>query len=154
MNKPSLPKLGRRGKISLGVVLVIMLLVVSSLLVLSQPAPKEPGVEPSERNSILYHALANESITDAVVNITDERAFVRYNVPGNMSKNESIYYTLGAAARLASGSDRIVLEVYTDFEPDEKVVVSMDAANKFLTNEISTQEFRNEIQRSKLQTDP
>lgn len=164
MDKPDLPVLSeidRRGKTAL-VLGVVALLFLSGFLVYSQPSQSpsadtntesQQSIEPSENNSALYHALSDATIRDAVVDITEERAFVRYNVPAGMSKNESIYYTLGAAAAVASSSDRVVLEVYTNYEPNERVVVDMEAATAFRDNRTTAREFRNEIRRTELQTD-
>lgn len=139
----------RRRKVGVAV-LVVAVVLIGVFLFLSQPAPTEPDVEPSEKNTELYLTLADASITDAVVDITDERALVRYNVPEEMTKNESVYYTLGATATVADDSESIVLEVYRNNEGDERVTVSTEAVREFVRNESSLSDLQNEIERTDL----
>jgi len=140
--------LNRRRAAAAGFFLVVFLVVVGVWVLGAPSTPDGEPVSPSERNTELFYTLADASITDAVVDITDERALVRYNVPENMTKNESVYYTLGATARVANESERVVLEVFRDNEPVESVEVRTEAVVSYLRDEASLSELKDEVDRT------
>ena len=46
----------------------------------------EENIEIREENTQLYAALVAVGIEDAIVDITDERALIRFNLPNNLNK--------------------------------------------------------------------
>ena len=73
--------------------ITVIAVLAIALCILSLPSQPEPEIIPNPLNTELYLALASVGIEDAVVDITPERALVRYNLPENMSK-ESVNYCL------------------------------------------------------------
>lgn len=143
-------RMTRRGYAVVGIILLVLVLL-SGVWVLGAPVtPESEPVSPSERNTQLFYTLADASITDAVVDITDARALVRYNVPDNMTKNESIYYTLGATARVANSSERVVLEVFRENEPVERVEVQTEEILSYLRGENSLSDLKSEMERTEI----
>lgn len=140
--------LNRRRASVLGILFVILALLAVFWVLGASPTPDEEPVSPSEKNTELFYTLADASITDAVVDITDERALVRYNVPENMTKNESVYYTLGATARVANESERVVLEVFSENEPVERVEVRVEEVESYLSDETTLSDLEKEIERT------
>lgn len=108
----------RRVVYALGVVALVVVVGVGALAAL--PAP---GFEPAAANSAIHARLAAAGFDDAVVDVTDERVLVRYTVPANVSRRRAALIALRAAADVAPGADRIVLQVYEAGEPVEQVTV-------------------------------
>jgi len=82
----------------------IIAIVAIALFILYHPSQPETEITPNPLNTELYAALVSIGIENAVVDITPERAFVRYNLPENMSKESVNYYIIGAAAAITNSS--------------------------------------------------
>lgn len=80
----------------------IIAIVAIALFILYHPSQPETEITPNPLNTELYAALVSIGIENAVVDITPERAFVRYNLPENMRKVN--YYIMGAAAAITNSS--------------------------------------------------
>lgn len=135
----------RRRKAGLAIVIFLVaaaVIVAATLFVLGQPVEPEGQITPSEANSRVFAGLAQEGIDGAVVDVTQERAFVRYEVPENSSVEESELLVTRVVAAEAPNASSVVLEVYRDFEPVEEVTVSMETAERFGDDEISAEELR------------
>ncbi|RLG39170.1 MAG: hypothetical protein DRN91_00585 [Candidatus Alkanophagales archaeon] len=89
--------------------------------------------------------MTSVGIEDAIVDITDERALVRYNLPENMSKESVNYYIMGAAAAITNSS-KIVIQVYENFTPLEEIVVSTEDVLAFMNETITYEEFEKRIE--------
>lgn len=122
---------------------VIAILAISSYI-LSLPSQPEP-VTPYPLNTELYLALASVGIEDAVVDITEERALIRYNLPENMSKEAVNYYIMGAAATITNSS-KILIQVYENFTPLEEVIVSTEDVLAFMNGTITYEELEKRIE--------
>jgi len=116
-----------------------------ALYILSLPSQPEPEIIPNPLNTELYLALTSVGIEDAIVDITDERALVRYNLPENMSKESVNYYIMGAAAAITNSS-KIVIQVYENFTPLEEIVVSTEDVLAFMNETITYEEFEKRIE--------
>ena len=120
----------------------VIFLVIGILYIV--PSPKEEEVIPNPKNTELYTLLANVGIEDALVDITKDRALIRYELPENMSKEASQYYIMLAAATITNSS-KIVIQVYENFTPLEEVVVSTDDVLAFMNGTITYEEFEKRI---------
>lgn len=89
--------------------------------------------------------LAEKGIEDAVVDVSDERALVRYNLPTDMSTEESWVVVLEELLQHAPSSDVAVLQVYEDGEPTQEIEADMDDVEAYFDARISWQEFRERI---------
>lgn len=125
--------------------IAVIAVLAIALYILSLPSQPEPEIIPNPLNTELYIALASVGIEDAVVDITPERALVRYNLPENMSKESVNYYIMGAAAAITNSS-KIVIQVYENFTPLEEVVVNTDDVLAFMNETITYEEFEKRIE--------
>ncbi|RLI85044.1 MAG: hypothetical protein DRO98_07650 [Archaeoglobales archaeon] len=133
-----------KKKVAISITVIAILAI--SLYILSLPLLPEPEITTNPLNTELYLALASVGIEDAVVDITDERALIRYNLPENMSKESVNYYIMGAAATIAPNSSKIVIQVYENFTPVEEVVVSTEDVLTFMNETITHEEFEKRIE--------
>ena len=122
----------------------IIVTLAIALYVLSLPTQPEPEIAPDPLSTELYLTLASAGIHDAVVDVTEERALIRYNLPENVSKESVNYYIIGATAAIANSS-RIVIQVYDNFTPLEEVEVSRDDVLAFMNHDITYEEFKGRI---------
>ena len=125
--------------------ITVIAVLAIALCILSLPSQPEPEIIPNPLNTELYLALASVGIEDAVVDITPERALVRYNLPENMSKESVNYYIMGAAAAITNSS-KIVIQVYENFTPLEEVIVSTEDVLAFMNETITYEEFEKRIE--------
>jgi len=125
--------------------IAVIAVLAIALYILSLPSQPEPEIIPNPLNTELYIALTSVGIEDAVVDITPERALVRYNLPENMSKESVNYYIMGAAAAITNSS-KIVIQVYENFTPLEEVVVNTDDVLAFMNETITYEEFEKRIE--------
>lgn len=137
----------RRRKVGVAF-LAVFLVIAGALVVLAQPTPSEPPLNVSEQNSRVYAKLVDANITAAVVDINDSRALVRYEVPPEMSVEESEQYVMGAAASVAENASTIRLQVYDDFEKVEEVRVATGDVLAYRDNEISLDELKQRVERT------
>jgi len=126
-----------RAKVALGVVAIVIVVAVVSLAAL--PAP---GFEPSETNSAIHVRLAGVGFTDDVVDVTAERALVRYTVPANLSRLDSELLVLRSVADTAPSVDLIVLQVYEAGSPVEQVTVEMRWVQAYEAGTLTVDELR------------
>jgi len=129
----------------LKLMVLVAFLLILSLYFLSLESEK-PEITPNPLNIELYAALASVGIEDAVVDITQERALIRYNLPENMSKESVNYYIMGAAATIAPNSSKIVIQVYGSFEPLEEIVVKTEDVLAFMNETITYEELEKRIE--------
>jgi len=129
----------------LKLMVLVAFLLILSLYFLSLESEK-PEITPNPLNIELYAALASVGIEDAVVDITQERALIRYNLPENMSKESVNYYIMGAAATIAPNSSKIVIQVYGNFEPLEEIVVKTEDVLAFMNETITYEELEKRIE--------
>jgi len=137
----------RRRKVGVAV-LVLVVVLAGTLVVLAQPTPSEEPLNVSEQNSRVYAKLVDANITSAVVDINDSRALVRYEVPPEMSVEESEQYVIGATASVAEDTPAIRLQVYEDFEKIEEARVATEDVLAYRDGEISLDELEQRIERS------
>ena len=84
----------------------------------------EENIEIREENTRLYAALVAVGIEDAIVDITDERALIRFNLPNNLNKGATWYYIMSASAAIAPETDKIIIQTYENYERREEVTVN------------------------------
>ena len=121
-------------------VFFVLLLAIAIAGVVVVLYPEEPAPTPSEQNTHLYTTLARAGIPDAVVDITDERALVRYEVPANATVRSSEWFVLARTAAAAPDSQLVVLQVYEDGRPVEQVTVETQAIKAFSDGELHLEE--------------
>lgn len=129
--------------IGLGIVFGIIIILLAIFFALSMPEKSEPIA--SGENTNLYIILSSAGITDAVIDITEKRAFIRYELPDFINKTNAVYYILGAAASVAPNTKTIIIQTYQNFEPVDEVTVSTSEVISFSKGEISEEEFLKKI---------
>src|SRR3990167_4437762 len=91
--------------------IIIAILIVAALVAgaayLRGLFDEKAAVVIDERNDAIYAALAAAGIENALVDVTDARTIVDYEVPGGMNKEVALFYVLGAAARYAAAESTI-----------------------------------------------
>jgi len=124
---------------------VIIVVSIAILVFLSLPSPREPEAISDPLNHELYLKLTNMGIKDAVVDITEERVLIRYNLLKNMNKSSVNYEIMRNAATIAD-SGRIIIQVYEDFKPLEEIVVSREDVLAYMNGAISYKELEKRIE--------
>lgn len=135
----------RRKLAVVAVVLVLAVVVVGGVVLLGSGGAERGEPTPSQANTDLYRQLAGAGFQDAVVDVNEERVFVRYNVPENVSVETTELFVSRTAARSAPDTDSIVLEVYQEFEPVERVVVATADVMAFVRGDITWGDLRNRM---------
>jgi len=124
---------------------VIIVVSIAILVFLSLPSPREPEAISDPLNHELYLKLTNMGIKDAVVDITEERVLIRYNLLKSMNKSSVNYEIMRNAATIAD-SGRIIIQVYEDFKPLEEIVVSREDVLAYMNGAISYKELEKRIE--------
>ncbi len=127
------------------VVFLVLIALVAMVTFLYLPAPSEEEINPDPLNNELYSELMRIGIRDAVVDITDERALIRYNLPEGMSREDTELSIMKAAATIAPDSDKIVIQTYENFKPVEEVTIGTSDVLDFMEKTITYEEFKNRI---------
>lgn len=136
----------KRRYLAVGGIVAILVLLIGAFLILSQPVSPESTVEPNPDNAELYRTLAQNGINESLVDVTDERALIRYERPANMSREQSVLFVFGAAAATAENSSRIVAEIYTEnLTRVYRATIDTDSVRAFVNDQISYQELQSEI---------
>src|SRR3989338_4688304 len=132
--------------------IIIAILIVAALVAgaayLRGLFDEKATVVIDERNDAIYAALAAAGIENALVDVTDARTIVDYEVPGGMNKEVALFYVLGAAARYAAAESTITATLFENESASEEATVSARDARAFLNREINLQEFREKIVRA------
>lgn len=87
-------------------VIVVGLVVVFGYLAFVPPESASPA------NEELYSALSSAGIEDAMVDVSEDRVLVRYELPPGYDLEATDYLVLGAAAASAPHTERLVVESY------------------------------------------
>lgn len=101
-----------------------------------------------ERNDFVYSALAAAGIEKALVDVTDDRTIVDYELPIDLEKEVALFYVLGAAARYTNSESSITTTVFKDSKVSEESTVTTKHLLAFLNEEISLQECQERIVRT------
>jgi len=132
---------------SLKKITLVLTLIFTIILILGYwSSDREEPIRPNEANDKVYAGLVKLGIRDAVVDITPERALVRYNLPENMSKVEMRYHILWLIAGISPNSSKIVIQVYENFTPLEEVIVSTEDVLAFMNETITYEELQKRIE--------
>jgi len=102
----------------------------------------EENIEIREENTRLYAALVAVGIEDAIVDITDERALIRFNLPNNLNKEATWYYIMSASAAIAPETDKIIIQTYENYERREEVTVNTTDVIALINGSITIEEFQ------------
>lgn len=124
---------------------IVALFVIIGVIVMLLPV-SEAEVLPSEANSHIYSLLVAANIEEALVDSTNERTIVSYDLSDNMEKEVSWFYVMGAVASVVPQSKRIEIQAFVNGEPTESITVQMADALDFANNRISEEEFRTKLQ--------
>ena len=102
----------------------------------------EENIEIREKNTRLYAALVAVGIEDAIVDITDERALIRYNLPPNLNAEATWYYIISASAIIAPETEKIIIQTYVNYEPREEVTVNTTDVIALMNEDITMEDFK------------
>lgn len=122
----------------------VLAVVVLASLALFWPA-SSASFEADPTATEISVDLAEEGIPDAVVDLTDERALVRYNVPQDLSAEGSWLVVFDSLLQQAAESERAVLQVYEDGDPSQEVEVDMEDVGAYFEARISWEEFQDRM---------
>lgn len=89
--------------------------------------------------------LAGEGIPDAVVDVTDERALVRYDPPSKMGPEESWLVVFDSLHANGVDSELAVLQVFEDGDPSQEIEADMVDVAAYFEARISWDELRNRM---------
>ncbi len=124
---------------------VILVVLIGAFLFLSQPQERVDAPQVKEVNSEVYAQLRSNGISDAVVDVTSERALVRYELPDDMEKDQATYLVLGFISSANVSSNEAVVQVYDDYEPVEEWRVSVNSLETYQQGNLTFSEFENSI---------
>ncbi|MBP1909972.1 hypothetical protein [Methanolobus bombayensis] len=96
----------------------------------------------------IYESLAFQGIDDAVVEVTEERVFVKYDQPPVKSDNDALLtwmYIIGVAAETAPGSNEIIIEMYDGTEELYEVTVQTSDIQDYLDSTTTLDEFKTKV---------
>ncbi len=135
--------------IYLGVIVGVIILALGAVLAYSLTRGGLPREEPapraSELNTQVYEALHAWGISEAVVDITSERALVRYNLPPGAEEKAIWALVFTALYSLSPNTEWVVLQMYRDFEPQTEVTVLMSDVVAFLEARLTPEEFEQRL---------
>ncbi len=129
-------------------ILVLLVLALGGLWAYSslavRPAPEEPAVAAAANTSV-FQAMAAGGIDNAVVDITPERALVRYNLPQGMDEAASWAYALTVLSSVAPYSQQAVVQIYQDFAPKTEVNVGMADVVAMMEGRLTAEQFEQRV---------
>lgn len=102
---------------------IVLLTIVGIALTVGYLAFVPPKTAKPE-NEELYSALASAGIDEALVDVTDDIALVRYNLPEGRDEEAVTYFVLGAAAGAAPHTGKIIVQSYSDSTPISEVTAN------------------------------
>ena len=105
----------------------------------------EENLEIRNENTQLYAALVDAGIEDAVVDIADERALIRYNLPPNLNMEATRNYIISASAIIAPETDKIVIQTYVNYEPREEITVNTTDVIALMNEGITMVDFQERV---------
>lgn len=111
---------------------------------------EQTAVVIDERNDAIYAALVSVGIENALVDVTDARTIIRYEVPRAINKKAALYYVIGAAARYAVPASTIIATLFENESASEESTVSVKDVLAFLNKEMTEKEFSGRINRKDL----
>lgn len=145
----------KRRYYAAGVTVLILVILVGVFLFLSQPVTPDGPLSPNPDNTELYRTLAQNGLNESVVDVTSNRALVRYERPENMSREQSVLFVFGAAAATAENSSRIVAEIYTeDLTRVYRASVETESVRAFVEERISYGELQAAINENTTRVPP
>lgn len=101
-------------------------------------APKLFSIELREENTQLYSLLYGMGL-NPLVDVTEERVLVRYNLPEGMNE-ETYYRVLAYSARVAPNSKEIIVQIYKDYSPYLEVRANTQDVLSWIEGKISRDE--------------
>ena len=137
-----------KSKIIIGVAIfsmAVMAGLVHETFVTESREVVEENLEIRSENTQLYAALVDAGIEDAVVDITDERALIRYNLPPNLNMEATWYYIISASAIIAPETDKIVIQTYVNYEPREEITVNTTDVIALMNEGITMVDFQERV---------
>ena len=122
------------------------------LELLNPDAIKENGVEYEniEKNTVLYEALAEAGIENALVDVTKERIIVRLEIPEGYGKQATLSYVFGAAAETGQSSGQLIVEVFEGETPKEQYTASIKDIIDAAEGKITEESFAAKVERKEL----
>ena len=76
------------------------------------------------------------------MDITNERALIRFNLPRNLKKESAWYYIMSASAAIAPETDKIIIQTYENYERREEVTVNTTDVMALINGSITMEEFQ------------
>ena len=132
-------------------VIVLVIIIAAAYVLLMQPAA--PGVDESvpvyedevdldarAMNTDLFAALVSAGFEEPFVDITEERAYVAYDLPEGMEADIAQRFVIGAAADTAFDVPQIIVTQYQDEVPVTVWTVEMADFKDYMNNELSGEE--------------
>lgn len=147
--KSQLPRKHRKLKVFF-VIFIILVLLLGCLFWYFSRRAKQNAVFPDARNTDLYSVLAQFGLLDAVVDITDERIVVSYNLEDLKQKDEALFLTLGAAYQISPESKKMTVIEFYKLAPVEEVHVLMSDVQLFAEHQLSEKELIQKIEIKKI----
>ena len=124
--------------------------LVTVFAVVGASVDEQTAVVIDERNDAIYAALVSVGIENALVDVTDERTIIRYEVPNDMNKEAALYYVIGGAARYAIPGSTITATLFENESASEESTVSVKDVFAFLNKKITEKKFSGRINRKNL----
>jgi len=130
------------GKVLIAVLAVAGVLVIVALLAyflkpVAAPSP-DTDVEVKEANSLILSDLRDLGLTDVLVDVTDEQVLIRFNEPQGFANRSAV---MAMAASDAPWTQYIMLQVFSNYQPKEQLIVNTSLALEYGNGQISEGDF-------------
>lgn len=124
-------------------ILILALIIIAFFLYVYWPvSEREFSLE--SRNTIVYGALAEVGISDALVDITDNRTIVAYVLPTEMDSESANLYIMGAVASSAN-SEKLIIRRFENEKIVEELSINLNDIKLALNKTISIEELMTKI---------
>ena len=101
-------------------------------------APKPVSIELREENTQLYSLLYGMGL-NPLVDVTEERVLVRYNLPEGMNE-ETYYRVLAYSAKTSPNSETIIIQIYRNYHPYMEIKANTQDVLSWIEGKISKED--------------
>lgn len=122
------------------VFLLLAVVAAGSFWYLSQPAEPAPDVDPHPAQTEIHDALDPFGYPAVLVDVTDDRALVRYEQPADLDTELAYALARDAAALHGEDTERIVVQAYEDWTPAREWTVPTGLVRDYLEGEATRED--------------
>ena len=142
----------RRGWKIVLIIFIVLAIILGVVYFYFSYKIKQNSVFLNVQNTDLYNVIARFGLSDAVVDISDERIVVSYNLENLSQKNEALFLTLGAAYQISPDSKKIIIVEFYKLVPVEEVSIFMSDVKLYAESQLSEEELVEKMKIKKIES--